>query len=158
MRPQGLILSSRIVGLCFLLPAIGSAALAIWFYTSSSRFLSHATSVPGIVIGLKPSTNSDGTAYAAAFEFTDATGEKRQAASSWFSNPPSYAVGDAVEVLYVPGDPKTAQLRSFGELWMGTLICSILVVPPLVASALFLWLIPFIIRRVWPTPAAARHA
>ncbi|MDB5326798.1 MAG: hypothetical protein JWM57_2367 [Phycisphaerales bacterium] len=158
MQPTGFILPSRIIGLFFLLPAIGSAALAIWFYTSASHFLSHATSVPGIVTALKPSTSSDGTTYLAEFEYTDTAGQKRNGVSSWSSNPPRYAVGDAVEVLYLPIDPKTAQLRSFGELWLGTLICSILVVPPLVASAIFLWLIPFTIRRVWPAKEALRPA
>ena len=155
MNARGFIVPSRIVGVLFLLPALLSAGLAVWFYTSSNSFLRNAISTQGVVVDQKPSSGNDGTTYATEFEFQDGTGSTHRSVTSWSSNPPAYAVGSQVEVLYVARNPSDARLRSFTSLWLGAMICGILAVVPLFFSLVFIWLVPFTIKRVWPSPTAA---
>jgi hypothetical protein len=147
---HGLILPSRIVGLLCLLPALVTGGLAIWFYMSTSAFVRNAVSVTGVVTELRPSNGSNGTTYSSAFEFTDTDGVKHQSVTSWSSNPPRHTVGEKVEVLNSPGNPGDARLRSFMGLWLGAVLCGALTIVPLLAALVFIWLIPFTIRRVWP--------
>jgi len=156
MEARGFIFPSRIIGILFLLPALFAGSLAVYFYTSTNRFLSNAISVQGVVVDLKPSASRDGTTYATEFEFDDEAATKHRAVTSWSSNPPAHSVGNQVEVLYLPGDPSSARLRSFTGLWLGALICAVLTVVPLVFSAIFLWLVPLTIRRVWPLPVPSK--
>ena len=156
MDARGFILPSRIVGLLFLLWALVTAGLAIWFYTSTTTFLRSAVSVPGVVTDVRPSSGSDGTTYHSVFEFSDAGGNKRRSVTNWSSNPPAHAVGEKVEVLYSPTAPSDVRLRSFTDLWLGAVVCAAVTVGPLVIAFVFIWLVPFTIRRVWPkSPAAA---
>ncbi len=147
---------SRIVGLLFLLPALLTAGLSVWFYTSTSSFLRSAVTVPGVVTEVRPSSGSDGTTYHSVFEFSGTDGVKRQSVTSWSSNPPAHVVGDKVEVLYSPTDPSDVRLRSFMGLWFGSVLCAAMTIMPFVMACVFIWLVPFTIRRVWPaSPAAA---
>jgi hypothetical protein len=156
MNAQGFILPSRIVGLLFLLPALVTAGLTVWFYTSSSTFLRNAVSVPGVITEMRPSSGGNGTTYNSVFEFSGADGTKRQSVTSWSSNPPAYAVGDKVQVLYSPTAPSDVRLRSFMGLWFGAVLCAALTIVPIVIACVFIWLVPFTIRRVWPaSPFAA---
>jgi hypothetical protein len=155
MDARGFILPSRIVGLLFLLPALVSAGLAVWYYTSTSTFLRNAVSVPGVVTDVKPSSGSEGTTYYSVFEFNVADGTKRQSVTSWSSNPPAHAVGQSVEVLYSPTDPSDVRLRSFMGLWFGAVFCAATTIMPLIMAGAFIWLVPFTIRRVWPASSTA---
>ncbi|HEV7298265.1 MAG TPA: DUF3592 domain-containing protein [Tepidisphaeraceae bacterium] len=155
MDARGLILPSRIVGLLCLLPALVTGGLAVWFYASTAAFVENAVSVPGIVIELKPSAGDNGTTYYSVFEYSDAAGTTRQSTTGWASNPPAHAVGDRVEVLYSPTGPSDVRLRSFMGLWFAAVLCAGLTVVPLVMAGVFLWLIPFAIRRAWPIAPAA---
>ena len=152
MEARGLILPSRIIGLLCLFAALVTGALAVWFYTSTSAFIRNATSAPGVVTEMRPSSSSDGTTYHAVFEFSDTGGSKHQSMTSWSSNPPAYAVGENVEVLYSPGNPGDVRLRSFMGLWFGAVVCAALATVQLIVALVFVWLVPFMIRRMSPAP------
>ena len=103
---------------------------------------------------MRPSSGSDGTTYHSVFEFSNTDGTKRQSMTSWSSDPPAHAVGDEVEVLYSSAGPGDVRLRSFTGLWFGAVLCAALTVMPLVMTFVFIWLVLFTIRRVWPTSPA----
>lgn len=155
MDAHGFIMPSRIIGVLFLFFALLPGAGAVWFYTSTSEFIRNATSASGVVIEVKPSSGGDGTTYHAVFEFSDAGGNKHQSVSGWSSNPPAYAVGETVEVLYSRSNPSDARLHSFLGLWVGAIACATLTIPPLALAVVFIWFVPFTIRRIWPTAPAS---
>lgn len=156
MNVHKLILPIRIFGALFLLPTIVAAGLAIWFYTSTSAFIWGAMHTTGKVVQMQAVNGSDGTQWKPLIEFTDSAGNTQHTTSGWATNPPSYAVGQTVQLLYPPGQPSEVRIDRFMELWSGTVICAIIAVPPLVPAFIFIWLIPFAIHRVCPRPARAQ--
>lgn len=151
---HGFIGPSRIIGALLLIPAIALAGVAAWWYTSTTAFVNHAKSAPGVVTNLKPSSSgSNGTSYFAVFEFVDAEGIKRQATTEWSSNPPRYSVGENVVVLYSPDSPGDVRLKGFMGLWLGPTICGGLAAVDFFFAIVFLWFFPFMIRRRRPAPS-----
>ncbi|MDX2229202.1 MAG: DUF3592 domain-containing protein [Leptolyngbyaceae cyanobacterium bins.349] len=94
----------------------------------TKRFLARASTARGTVVHLvmRSSTDSaDGTvsyAYHPIIKFTAQTGEDIEFESSSGSNPPMYALGQPVEILYDPQDPYRAKIHSFFDLWLATAI------------------------------------
>jgi hypothetical protein len=149
----GFILPSRIIGLFLLLLAIALGVAATCFYMSTAAFVRRASRASGTVIDLKPSSGSNGgQTFYAVFEFTDANGAKHQSTTSWASSPPDYSVGEHVTVLYTMNDSADARISGFASLWLSTIISGSISVVNLFFSIVFLWFVPFTIRRVWPTP------
>jgi hypothetical protein len=156
MNVRGLILPSRIVGILILLPALIAAGVGGWFYHRTAVFLEHARQATGTIVAMQPSASGEGGAtYTPVFTFTDERGVAHRITSGWSTNPPAYAVGDSVKVYYQPGagnNPPDARLASFWNLWLGATICGSIAAPFLLFAMVFLWLIPFTLRRVFPPP------
>jgi hypothetical protein len=94
---------------------------------NTRAFVAKAKTAPGIVIEMLATRDSDGgTMYKPVVEFTASDGQKRSFESSISSNPPSYDVGEAVEVLYAPEKPSDARIKGFWSIWFGPLIMGIL--------------------------------
>ncbi|MFD7816117.1 DUF3592 domain-containing protein [Streptomyces sp. NPDC059785] len=55
-------------------------------------------------------------------EFTPAGGTSLQFRDSTGSNPPSYEVGEQVEVLYRADSPEDAKINGFASLWLAPII------------------------------------
>ncbi|MGW3109013.1 DUF3592 domain-containing protein [Streptomyces sp. NPDC001100] len=99
----------------------------------SVSFLTGADRAPGTVVSLDwraghgtgtsrtHRTNSGPMAYPVV-EFTPAHGTRRTFRSSTGSNPPSYATGDRVEVLYHANSAGDARINGFASLWLLPLI------------------------------------
>ena len=149
MNPVRLILPARIIGCLILFTAIVPVTIGIWLYASTKSFVAEAKSTRGTVVATEQSRGSDGgTACYVVFEFDDDSATTQRVVSRWASNPPSHAVGSTVEVLYAPNNPSDAHIRGFLSLWFGPTVCGVLTVPPIVLGLVFLWLIPFTIRRM----------
>lgn len=89
-------------------------------------------------IGTNSDSNSRGTAP--IFEFMDANGQIHTIASHVYSYPPQFHVGDVVTVLYRKEDPQGAEIDSFMQIWLFSMILGITtVVDLLVGSVLLLW-------------------
>lgn len=153
MRPQGFIPVSRIVGLLILLPTLLLVALGVYFYLSARAFEQRSVSCQGKVVDLQSSEGEHGTLYTPLFTYTDALGVVRRGRSNTSSNPPAYAIGDPIPLRYDPQNPSDVRVDSFWTFWLGPTICAFIAIPFLVFALIFLLLVPFAIRRVWPEPS-----
>jgi Protein of unknown function (DUF3592) len=91
-------------------------------FVHTERFVAGAEHATGTVIDLSRETDSEGrvTLYPVV-RFTTADGRTVQfLSSSGSSSPPE--VGDSVDVLYDPDDPRDAQLSGFFDLWLFPLV------------------------------------
>jgi hypothetical protein len=103
---------------------IGIAMLlgAFFLYRSTSSFLATAITAPGTVTELVAVRSDDSTTYKPVVQFTTAKGEAIEFASSTSSSPPSYRVGESVQVLYRENDPRDAKINGYFSLWGGSVI------------------------------------
>jgi hypothetical protein len=106
----------------FALIGAGLLAGAMMWSVQTQRFLAEAVTAQGRVVELVHSRSSDSTTYRPVVRFTDSRGEEIEFTSSTGSNPPSYARGEQVAVLYLPGAPQDARINGFFSLWGGPAI------------------------------------
>jgi hypothetical protein len=104
-----------------LLIGVGCLALVVALATSlhTWHFTRVAQRTSGTVIEMREDTDKDSgsVSYAPTFRFQDATGAEHTVASSFFSAPPEFRVGDRVGVLYRAGSPKAARIDSYWQVW-----------------------------------------
>lgn len=103
----------------YVFSVIGIAMLvgASLLYNNTSDFLTRAVVAQGQVVDLVLSRSSDSASYYPVVVFRDASGRQVKFQSNTGSNPPSYARGERVEVLYEPGEPEAARINGFFSLW-----------------------------------------
>lgn len=104
-----------IIGACLL-------AGAIYLYINKQAFLEKAETTQGTVVEMIPKRSKDSTTYSPVISFTTKTGQQITYTSSVSSNPPSYEVGENVQIFYDPADPKDAEINGFFLLWLGVII------------------------------------
>ncbi|MER6015450.1 DUF3592 domain-containing protein [Streptomyces bluensis] len=99
----------------------------------SVSFLVDAERARGTVVALewrnddhngvsRKTRGSDKPAAYPVVEFTSADGTPRKFQDSTGSNPPSYEVGEQVEVLYRADSPQDARIKGFASLWLLPLV------------------------------------
>jgi len=94
------------------------AAPVISFHTW--QFTRTAKRTNGTVIEMRAQADKDsggGAAYAPTFRFQDARGSQHTVSSSIYSAPPEFRVGESVMVLYASGDPQSARIDSYWQVW-----------------------------------------
>lgn len=98
---------------------VGILLLAIGLSVTASRVHLEqvGTTAHGRVIRVQPRSGRHGIDYCPVVEFQTNYGEKIIFTSSMGSSRPSFHPGEVVAVLYDPGDPKHAYIRSFMEFW-----------------------------------------
>jgi hypothetical protein len=112
-----------IVGSVFLVVGLGMLYGGFSFWRSNAAFAAHASSADGTVTDLAYSSSSKGKGtYRPVVEFTAPNGSKVHITGSGGSNPPAYARGDKVRVLFDPANPEQAKIDSFMEQSFGPLI------------------------------------
>jgi len=96
--------------------------LLVWNQTRS--FVARAATTSGVVTELIEVRDDDGSSstFKPVVKFNAPGGEEVSFTSSFSSRPPAYDVGEAVAVLYEPGDLHGARIKGFGSLWLGPLI------------------------------------
>jgi len=119
----------------WLLPRIFAAvgvvllAITLWVYSREQAFVAGASHVTGTVVDLsRGSGSSGGSVYYPVFAFRTDRGDSVQVRANAGSNPPSWRVGDRVEVLYDPADPQAARMAGFFHLHIGSFVFGILAV------------------------------
>ena len=91
------------------------------------NFLKTASHSSGTVIENVQIASSKGrSTFSPVIEFYTQNGEKVAFKSLNSSNPPQYTIGQKVEVLYQPDNPKNAQIHSFFSFWLGTIFSGVL--------------------------------
>lgn len=109
-----------IKGLGWLFIGIGALLLTGAFFAvmSSRSLLQEGIRTTGNVIDFVESQDEDGqTMYAPVFSFLDEQGVEHQILSNVSSSSYAYMKGQAVDVIYRPGDPQGAEIQSTFGLW-----------------------------------------
>ena len=117
-----------------------TAALAL----RESRFAATALRAQGEVVALR----ADGSGYRPEVRYTDAAGQVQQFLAGTSSDPPGYAVGEPVPVLYAPADPRTARIDSFVQRWL---------LPAIFGGFALLWLGIGLAPLAWRALQRRRH-
>jgi hypothetical protein len=91
--------------------------LAAYFYLDARSFVAESIETDGTVVRLDPVRSDNGTTYRPTVAFRTAQGEEIEFTSSTSSNPPAYARGESVRVLYRPAEPHSARINSYLFLW-----------------------------------------
>lgn len=114
----------RTVGWLFFLIGIGLLGITFAFVRSAQNFIQKATETQGRVTALTPVTDKQNgsVTYAPVFTYTASDGQTYTITSSMSSNPPDFAVGQNVPILYDPQNPAGARLKSAGQLYLIPLI------------------------------------
>jgi hypothetical protein len=114
----------RTVGWVLFVVGLAILGVALAFAFSAQAFIHKATETQGRVTALNPVTDKeDGSVtFAPVFTYTAADGQTYTIASSTSSNPPGYAVGQNVRVLYDPQNPAHASLKGVASVWLVPLI------------------------------------
>lgn len=109
----------------FLLVGTGLLTIAARQAARTRAFLETAKEAPGEVVALEeePAMEAgDPRTYRPVVSFTPGGGAQLRFSALAHSNPPAYTLGASVRVLYDPGRPFEARIRSFRELWMAPLL------------------------------------
>lgn len=112
----------NVIKFIFFAVGLGLMGGGFFWYQSVSSFVAQAARTEGKVIELARSRSNDSTTYAPVVTFTAQNGEAIEFVSSVSSNPPSYSVGEKVQVLYAPTSPQDARIDGLFSLWGGPMI------------------------------------
>jgi hypothetical protein len=137
------VLARLLVVFCLLL-SVG-LGVGTWFaYNHSKQFLATAVHADGTIVAniTKPSlgANDNSTVQFSQFTFQTPDGTTHTITSNSGSSPPSYSVGQHVDVLYAPGNPDAAAISGFMSSWFLPMMLAIFAVVTLFA-ALFWFII-----------------
>lgn len=109
------------------LAGIGLVALGVHQSRLLLRLESTGIRAPGSVTSLSSSHSSNGgLTYYPQVSYTDGTGRRILFRDSVGTNPPMYRVGEAVTVLYLPGEPGRAVIDRGPWNWLPSAILYIL--------------------------------
>jgi hypothetical protein len=114
----------------FLAFGVTFSGLTTYFVRDTQSFVERGVAVRGEVVDLTwerriPGLSGSGV-YHPIVKYTTTAGEPRTFRSMNGSSPPSYRVGEAVDVLYDRTDPADARIASFWSLWLVQIIFGVL--------------------------------
>lgn len=114
----------------YLFTIIGAIILlgTSFMYKNTRGFIDKSITSQATVIDLvySRSSSSNSVMYTPVVQFTDGNGNEIEFLSSSSSNPPSYNVGEEIEVLYNQENPNEAKIKSYFSIWGGVTILGIL--------------------------------
>lgn len=116
----------NIIKYVFSLLGIGMLAGALFLYQDTRLFLTEAAKTEGTVVNFMQTYSNHGITYAPVVHFVNRNNETIVIVSSTATNPPAYAKGEKVEVLYFPAKPQEARINSFFTLWGGSVILGVM--------------------------------
>jgi len=125
----------KIVGVIFAIISFLLLGFSWHLYTATRNFLETGIITSAEVIELK---KSDEGTFAPVFVYIDLKGQHYEKVSSFGSSPPSYKVGEIIEVVYDESNPYEAKILSFISLWPPVIICLILGIAFLFATVLII--------------------
>jgi hypothetical protein len=112
---------------------IGTILLAIagFVFFREQSFLNTAEAATGTVTDFNLSSNSDGSGgtYCPVIDFTTNAGEAVKYYANMCSSPPSYDVGEQVEVLYDAQNIKNVQMKGFWSQYTAVVVLGFIGAP-----------------------------
>jgi hypothetical protein len=125
--------------------------IGVFFGLHTRRLLKQGVRAPGVVVENVVEERADydrddhshtiSRTYRPKVRFRSQNGEEVVFVSHAGFGQAAYRQGEAVEVLYDPADPHSAEINGFWSLWLGpTLIGLIGLVPLLVGVGIWVWL------------------
>ena len=112
-----------VIAALFILVGLASLIVGAIFFIRTSEFLATAKTAPGRVIHLDPDTdNHHNITYHTVFTFDDDSRRSHTVRTSYSQRPQPYNVSDQIVVLFSPGSPDEARIRSFTSLWLAPMI------------------------------------
>jgi hypothetical protein len=115
----------------FLALGITFSGVAIYFVRDTQSFVERGVAVRGEVVDLAWERSISGASgsgvYHPIVKYTTIAGEQRTFRSMNGNSPPSYRVGEAVDVLYDRANPVDARIASFWSLWLIQIVFGVLV-------------------------------
>ena len=124
MRIRHNLLTFLIVRKIFTLVAIVMLALTAYTVFNTRQFMASALIAEGTVTDLSESIDPDdnSSSWYPVVRFTARNDQEVEFRSNVGSNPPSFEIGDIVEVAYQADDVENARVNTFGQLWTMSLI------------------------------------
>lgn len=128
--------------------AIGAIILtaSYFYYIPVHQFLQNAKLTEGIVVdnitvtsSSSAGSSSSSCTYAPLVQFRYSNGELHSFVSSISSSPPSYDIGEKVEVLYNPEAPEHNCINGFFTIWEDVFIPSLMGTVFFTVGAIFLF-------------------
>lgn len=118
----------RFAGLIFVVVGLVMVGVCLYLYNDSRVFMETAVSTQGEVVAFDRRFDSSARnrdradSYYPVIAFVARNSTKVRFTANVGSNPPAYAVGEQVEVLYDAINPHNARLGGFFALWFGTIM------------------------------------
>jgi hypothetical protein len=142
-HPDSIKRYTKVMGIILLIGAAIPLVIGIVLTIRTYGFTSSAERTQGEVVAM------EGTdAKAPVVSFKDRRGIEHQIISSVASSPPSFAVGETVEVLYDPANPDEARIDSFFQLWFGAFLGLVMGGGALFLTLIFIFLGPRFLRML----------
>lgn len=104
-------------GLIFAALGAGLLVGAAFAWLHTRRFVAEAVAGFGEVVGLREHSD-DGVSYSPVVRFSGPDGRAVEFTDNVSTNPPAYAVGDRVKILYHPASPRRARIASTFRLYL----------------------------------------
>lgn len=104
-------------------------AIAALLYFREQAFLSSAETATGTVSDFDISSSDDSTTYCPVIEFRTKRGENVRYFGNVCSSPPSYDIGQKVEVIYDPENIKHVQMNGFWSKYVGVFVLAVIGLP-----------------------------
>lgn len=155
---------ARVITLFLFLTAAFELVLGGVLSLRTTKFIKTAHKTSGRIVKLEKresfSDEKPSVTYYPIYVFTDDSGVEHRITSNTGSYPPAFKVGEAITVLYRPGNPKAAEIDSFWTLWLLPCVLGGIASFEIIAGLLILSLAPVIARlglgrpTVAPTPQA----
>ncbi len=115
--------AAQALGIVMLVIGAGLLLVALNFAVADREAVANGVRAEGQVVAIDSYRGSKGKIWHRPIvSFVDQAGETRQFAANTGSNPPSYARGDIVTVIYDPRSPEQAMIDSFADRHLGRLI------------------------------------
>ncbi|MEE1925812.1 DUF3592 domain-containing protein [Pseudomonas sp. 148P] len=109
-------------------------AQAIGDYLESREFVANAMATTGVVVEVKERNGESAKYFYPVVAFRNENGQRVTFSPGLTRGSPDYEKGERVPVLYLPGRSEEAQVDSFFNLWLGSLIQVVMVLPFLLLS------------------------
>ncbi len=120
------ILGALVFSLAFGGLGVVGLALAAFFWHRTRRFIRESVRGYGEVVRLQESIDDGSPIYAPVVRYTAADGLARQFVHHTASRPPSYTVGQQVEIRYRRERPADARMAGGFSLYLGTIISALI--------------------------------